>query len=496
MTTTVQLCRLRCVQALTLCSFVSFSWAQEAARVREPVDDPVAAREELVGDRLLRLEDRMFRLSEKLREERPEQAERLVRGIQAARDRLIRNRVEEATEALRQGNMARALELQEGIVADLDALLRILTSDELDPAARKAHIARLEETLEALDGLIEDQVAARDEAEARNPDNQERGAGSREEESSASADPLAEQAERQEELAERAEDLAQRMAGRESESEEARSGEKDESAREAPIDGADSVARAEGEMGEAAGELGARRPSEAVPRQNKALRELRQARREVEEELEQERQEQREEKLKGLEERFREMLAGQMEITRTTAGLSKLSEDEWTRAATLKTAELAGGERELAEEAALAVHILRDDGSTVVFPSIAESVQADMVRAARRLDERRVASATGALQEDIETALRDLISAVGRERRENQRRQRGPSRMADGATPLLPGSAELKLLRSMQERVTERTRRAGTDENPDSRTEAHRLAERQRRISRLAGEMEERASLP
>jgi len=121
-------------------------------------------------------------------------------------------------------------------------------------------------------------------------------------------------------------------------------------------------------------------------------------------------------------------------------------------------AELAAAEHALAEKAATCLHILEEEGTTIVFPRIVEQLAQDMADVADRLDEVQIGLLTQTMQTEVLDTLEQLIGAVQQMQRENEQQQMQPQQSQDEQnTPLLPTSAELKLLRASQLRVNSRT---------------------------------------
>ena len=77
---------------------------------------------------------------------------------------------------------------------------------------------------------------------------------------------------------------------------------------------------------------------------------------------------------------------------------------------------------------------------------------------ADRLDEMQIGLLTQTMQVEVLDTLEQLIGAVQQMQRENEQQQMQPQQSQDDQnTPLLPTSAELKLLRASQLRVNSRT---------------------------------------
>lgn len=262
--------------------------------------------------------------------------------------------------------------------------------------------------------------------------------------------------------------------------------------------GADNVRRAQNHMKQAGQKLQSGKPSQATPEQDKAIEELEQAQAELQETLDQLRREQQEEMLAGLEQRFRAMLLEQQAVNTSTADLDARKES-WTRTDSLNLAALAEKQTALSGEAAKALNILVEEGTTVVFPQIVTQVRDDMTDVAKRLGEKQTGPITRGIQNQIVETLQELIAAI------EQRQKDGPPPAGDQAggqqpgqpqeTPLLPSSAELKLLRSSQLRINTQTdtlEKAATQSPAEVGNEATRLSERQEQLADMARKINER----
>ncbi len=262
--------------------------------------------------------------------------------------------------------------------------------------------------------------------------------------------------------------------------------------------GQQNLDQAEQEMGGAAESLEEEKPQEATPKQDKAIAELEQAQQELEQALEQLRKEQREETLRDLEARFREMLSKQRPINDSTLALDQLGRERFGRAEELQLADLSAAQRALAEQAATCLHILDEEGTTIAFPRVVEQLAEDMTASADRLAGLDVGAITQTIQQEIVDTLEQLLEAVKKMQQENEQ-QAGQPNSGNKEPPLLPPSAELKLLRASQLRVNTRTTAitesaAKGEEAPQAAAEALRkLAARQVECAEIAKQMRDKA---
>ncbi len=259
--------------------------------------------------------------------------------------------------------------------------------------------------------------------------------------------------------------------------------------------GSDQVQEAVPLQDEAAEKLDDGDPDQAAKKQQEALDKLKQAQEEVEDRLDQLRKEQQEELLAALESRFRAMLGRQLECNKATARLSELGADKWKRSDQLELAEIAQKQRWVGDEADQALFILTEEGSTVVLPQLIEQVRDDARLAADRLAAADAGHTVRMIQDELEQVLRDIIEAVKKKQEELE--NSGGGGASGGAQPLLPGSAELKLLRACQQRVNKMTTaleefRAGPDaDQKEVQSSLDQLHKRQDDVANMARTMHE-----
>jgi hypothetical protein len=266
-------------------------------------------------------------------------------------------------------------------------------------------------------------------------------------------------------------------------------------------DSADRVDQAEQHMQDAADLLEEDQAEQALEAQDRALQQLEAAEQKLDDTLAQKRREDRAEALRDLEGRFRDMLARQRRLNQQTEELAAVGADAFARAEELQLADMVVRERGLAERARTCLHILDEEGTTLVFPRMVEQVAEDMEAVAERLEAERVGAVTQQFEAEVIDSLEQLIEAVQRMQQENE--QGGgpqPGQSPDDQSPLLPESAELKLLRAAQVRINKRTSiieqaRAEDPAGVGSLEPAlSRAAARQREIAETAQEMRERTN--
>ncbi len=428
----------------------------------KPSDETLHARQEGVRERLQRLETRMLKLAESLNETEPQKAERLRDALQYSGKQQLKSRLETLTKLLRSSKLSDADQEQRRLVGDLEALLERLQSNENELDRRRAERERLEQQKRAIRTLMDDQTRLLNQTQELEASQSEK---------------AAEIERRQRELEQKA-DQTRREMQRDS--------------REMQQPGARNLEQSQEQMREAADELSQRDAKEAADAQKKALDQLQQSLNELDDALRQVRREETEQTLAALEARFRALLTREQDVRAAVAELAPRRESGWSRDDQGKLDHAVEEQRGVTADCETALRILRDEGTTVIVPELVAAIHTDMGMVGDRLSGGDVSAATRALLQDVVDSLEELLSAVEAkqadiENHAQQNQQQGQQGGNNDKQPLLPGSAELRLLRSSQVRINSRTEAAASD--PAMLGE---LATRQRKLADLAKRMNER----
>jgi hypothetical protein len=171
---------LRLAAAVILLACCAPGWAQVAEEesgvkqeagataAEESVDAaaPLTERQRIVQQRVARLEDRMFQLSQVLRKTDPDKAGQMMQSLSAARGLLIRQRMDQIIEQLDGRKFADALGEQGQVAEDLQLLLKLLLEEPSKLDERRAEIERLEALKKALGEVLEEQKKERQDSAA------------------------------------------------------------------------------------------------------------------------------------------------------------------------------------------------------------------------------------------------------------------------------------------------------------------------------------------
>ena len=242
----------------------------------------------------------------------------------------------------------------------------------------------------------------------------------------------------------------------------------------------------------------------AVEQMKEAERALEAAKQELERILRQLREEEIEQVLALLEDRFRSMLEKELKIYQATVQLDKMEQAQRGSQFEIDAGRLGENQAKVATEAAQALLLLEEDGSSVAFPAAVEDMRQDMIQVAGRLRLAKVNSMTISLEEEILETLNFVIESLVQtqedlQKMKNAKQEPGKSGQP-GEQPLVDQLAEIKLMKALQTRIYKRHQRyaqflenrddpIGASDNPDIVKALQRLAERQLELTEIANEL-------
>lgn len=258
--------------------------------------------------------------------------------------------------------------------------------------------------------------------------------------------------------------------------------------------GREEIEQARKEMEQAIEKLKKLNADAASGHQDEAVRKLQEAKEKLEEILRQLREEERELMLAALEARFQKMLALQIAVHNGTTSLDKTPKTEWTARHFGSARSLANDEDAIALEAAKALTLLKEEGSSVAFPEGVEQVRDDMLSVARLLERTEVGEFTQGVQRDIIEALEEMIEALQKEMEKSKNKDKqqgsGEGQQQEQDKALVDEIAELKMLRSLQLRINRRTKRLGSLVKGEQATEAE-VVEQLQTLSRRQSQVQQ-----
>lgn len=233
----------------------------------------------------------------------------------------------------------------------------------------------------------------------------------------------------------------------------------------------DRIQQAQQRMQEAKQRLEKAQREGAIEAEKQALEELRQIEKELEELLRQLREEEMKRLLEYLEARFKKMLEMQIAVYEGTLRLDRVPEDERGRGEEIQAGRLSRQESLILLECDKALQLLREDGSAVALPEAVGQMREDIQQVVVWLSQMKIGPMTQGVEEDIITALEEIIAALQKAQKDLEeqqgQQQPPPTEGQPQEPPLIDMLAELKMLRSLQLRVNNRTVRYSEQlENP------------------------------
>jgi hypothetical protein len=188
----------------------------------------------------------------------------------------------------------------------------------------------------------------------------------------------------------------------------------------------------------------------------KAMEDLKEAERQYAQQLQ-------EEQLQQIENTIQDLVTKQEAINNETTRLDgvKKKDGDLGRKEQLDVRKIAAQQDELKKTAEEMRKKIEDEGSQV-YTWVLETCRDDMGNIAEELRKQEVGEYTQEVEGDVLGRLKELVSALQKERgrRKKQQQQGGGG---GGKGPLIPDIAELKLLRTMQVQLKQKTERFGKD---------------------------------
>ncbi|WP_339684532.1 hypothetical protein [Gimesia maris] len=285
----------------------------------------------------------------------------------------------------------------------------------------------------------------------------------------------------------------QQQQGQQGKPQEGENQQSQEQQQQKKTPGREQIEQARQEMEKAIEELEKKQKDAASRHQDDAIRKLAEAKEKLEEMLRQLREEERELMLAAMEARLQKILAQQKRVYAGTLSIGQVPEKERTSRHTARAVQLSREESQIGLEVEKAILLITDEGSSVAFSEALAEVREDVQNVSYRLNRVQVDELTQGIEKDIISSLEEMIEALQKEmdksdeeKKKQQQQQQQQGSPEDQA--LIDMLAEIKMLRSLQLRVNNRTRRIeklaleeGANQ-PDILEQLQKLANRQTRI--------------
>lgn len=483
-----------------------------------PVGRPeILRRQEKLAAQYQLLEEKLFTLYRFELDKNPARAKLLERAFQRSQTSATAEQLREIAATIGEARLKQAEGSQEAVLEQLQGMLALLQSEDRSKRL-KDEIERYQEYLKEVEKLLRIQKGLRGQTEGgRDPQR-----------------IAAEQAQ----AAERTENLSGEIRNNEEAVEDEGEGKPDAAKPDAPSSSqaeSDSEAQPGGDSNGESSQAGESKPpvdpeanpvrktmdaaakrmrqaqqklqeaqrDEATDQMRAAEKEIAKAKRELEEVLRQMREEEIERTLANLEERFRKMLKREIKLKQSTQKMAAIDPEDRDADFDRETGKLSAEQNVIATDASRAYLLLSEDGTSVAFLETVSEMQQDMTRVAARLSTARVDEFTTDLQAEIIETLNDLVAALAQAQRDQEKQkeqenqpQQGGGASPSGEEPLVGQIAELKMLRSLQQRIFRRHQRyskqlaspddpIGYSDEPEMVAALRRLTQKQQKLAQM-----------
>lgn len=102
---------------------------------------------------MLELEQRMFRLAEMLKESQPEDAQRLIMGVERSREKLLVQRMDSVSDLIGGLELNDASTKIESVIGELQAIKKLLLTADLETAIKQEQLRKIKEAIKALEAI-------------------------------------------------------------------------------------------------------------------------------------------------------------------------------------------------------------------------------------------------------------------------------------------------------------------------------------------------------
>jgi hypothetical protein len=147
------------------CAYFTGVTAAFSQNASEDDSSALGVRQERVKRMLKELEGKSAELSRKLREEQPDQADKLDSAFKQSKELLLEQRMDDITTMLNAAKLETATEAQDALVGDVKSLIAMLLEEDDGKDKRQKEIEQLEAWKKQLDNLIWDENKLKSETE-------------------------------------------------------------------------------------------------------------------------------------------------------------------------------------------------------------------------------------------------------------------------------------------------------------------------------------------
>ena len=147
------MCKLLCLLLLAALVVPSTATAQAIQGEDATEADGAKFANERARQHMLELEQRMFRLAEMLKESQPEDAQRLIMGVERSREKLLVQRMDNVSELIGGLELNEASTKIESVIDELQAIKKLLLTADLEAAIKQEQLRKIKEALKELEEI-------------------------------------------------------------------------------------------------------------------------------------------------------------------------------------------------------------------------------------------------------------------------------------------------------------------------------------------------------
>lgn len=102
---------------------------------------------------MLELEERMFKLASMLKQNQPEDAQRLIMGVERSRDKLLVERMSNVSDLIKGVELSEASKQVEGVITELQAIKKLMLTADLELALKQEQLRKINQALKDLEQI-------------------------------------------------------------------------------------------------------------------------------------------------------------------------------------------------------------------------------------------------------------------------------------------------------------------------------------------------------
>ncbi|MFK7777413.1 MAG: hypothetical protein QM501_04745 [Gimesia sp.] len=433
--------------------------AQPSDQKTNDVGRSLSDRQEAISQQFKRFETTLHDLGEYMKKTDPARADLLFRAFGQSKQNQTTVEMQRILQMLQKGQLGEAVERQDDLVKNMQNLLALLQSEDRMSEVEKEK-QRIQDLLKDVNRLIGQERDVRAATErGENPGDLKE----KQKQTSDNAQKLIEKIKEQDsENNDSPKSEDQKQGKQENKKTDGKKQDKNSKKKDSESKSKDSKSKGKDpEAGKSdPNQKGTPEQKQSQQQQSESQQQKKQNSQEASNQ-----QLERELMLAAMEARLQKILAQQKRVYAGTLSIGQVPEKERTSRHTARAVQLAREESSIGLEVEKTLLLLRDEGSSVAFTEALSVVREDVQTTSYRLNRTQVGKLTQEIEKDIISALEEMIDALQnemekseKEKQKNQQQQQQQQPSQDGQS-LIDKLAEIKMLRSLQLRVNNRTRR-------------------------------------